>query len=230
MKNKQRLFSSLELAALLLLPLLLLACAVCELPQKALWMFLGAILACVPFLLSFEYRKPTAPQLMPLIILSAVAAVGRILFAATPNFKPVTAVVILAGATLGRSQGFLCGALAALASNLFFGQGAWTPWQMFAWGLIGYLSGVLTKAGWLRGRASAALWGFAACCLYGLILDSWTIIGFISPLTPAATLTAYGAGVPFTLIHAFSTVLFLFLLYRPWRRILRRILRKYDLT
>ena len=187
-----------EIVSLLFLPALLVFCAVFDFPRKALLIFMGAVLACIPFLLSFENQKPTAPQLMPLIILASVAAVGRILFAATPNFKPVTAVVILAGITLGRSQGFLCGALAALASNLFFGQGAWTPWQMFAWGLVGYLSGILTQAGFLRRKAGVLVWGFLSCLM-----------------------------LPFTLIHALSTVLFLLLLYRPWCRIIRRMQTKY---
>lgn len=216
-----------EIVSLLFLPALLVFCAVFDFPRKALLTFMGAVLACIPFLLSFENQKPTAPQLMPLIILASVAAVGRILFAATPNFKPVTAVVILAGITLGRSQGFLCGALAALASNLFFGQGAWTPWQMFAWGLVGYLSGVLTQAGFLRRKAGVLVWGFLSCLIYGFLLDSWTIIGFVSPLTPGAAMATYGAGLPFTLIHALSTVLFLLLLYRPWCRIIRRMQTKY---
>ena len=216
-----------EIVSLLFLPALLVFCAVFDFPRKALLTFMGAVLACIPFLVSFENQKPTAPQLMPLIILASVAAVGRILFAATPNFKPVTGVVILAGITLGRSQGFLCGALAALASNLFFGQGAWTPWQMFAWGLVGCLSGVLSRRGLLRGRLSAAIWGALFSLLYGLIMDSWTVVGFIAPLTPAAALAAYGAGLPFSLIHALSTVLFLLLLYRPWCRIIRRMQTKY---
>ena len=227
MRKSHRFWQGLAALSLVFLPLLLLWCAWRNPPYKALLLFLGVSLSCVPFFFTFETERPTAAQLMPLIILAAAAAAGRVLFAAVPNFKPVTAIVIIAGVTLGKNQGFLCGALAALASNLFFGQGAWTPWQMFAWGLVGCLSGVLSRRGLLRGRLSAAVWGALFSLLYGLIMDSWTVVGFIAPLTPAAALAAYGAGLPFSLIHALSTVLFLLLLYRPWCRIIRRMQTKY---
>ena len=74
---------------------------------------------------------------MPTLVLAALAAAGRILFGPIPDFKPVSAIAIIAGATLGRRNGFMVGALAALTSNFFFGQGMWTPWQMYAWGLGG---------------------------------------------------------------------------------------------
>ncbi|MFR3452057.1 MAG: ECF transporter S component [Collinsella sp.] len=76
---------------------------------------------------------------MPTLVLAACAAAGRILFAPIPDFKPLSAIAIIAGATLGPRNGFMVGALAALTSNFFFGQGLWSPWQMYAWGVVGYV-------------------------------------------------------------------------------------------
>ena len=86
---------------------------------------------------------------MPTVVLAALAAAGRILFAPIPDFKPVSAIAIIAGVAFGRKSGFMVGSLAALASNFFFGQGVWTPWQMYAWGLVGYgdLSGGANRPG-----------------------------------------------------------------------------------
>src|SRR6266536_4929959 len=69
--------------------------------------------------------------------LAAAAAGGRILFAAIPGVQPVTVIAVAAGVALGARAGFGVGALAALASNFFLGQGPWTPWQMLGWGACG---------------------------------------------------------------------------------------------
>ena len=69
--------------------------------------------------------------------LAALAVLGRIAFAPVPNVKPTTDIVLLSGFVLGGAPGFAVGAVAALASNLFFAQGPWTPWQMAAWGAVG---------------------------------------------------------------------------------------------
>ena len=66
--------------------------------------------------------------------LGATAAAGRVLFAAIPGVQPVTVIAVVAGAALGARAGVAVGALAAFVSNFFLGQGAWTPWQMLAWG------------------------------------------------------------------------------------------------
>src|SRR5688500_164645 len=85
----------------------------------------------------YERAHPTARVLALVAALAALAAIGRIAFAPIPNVKPTTDIVLLAGYVLGGAPGFAVGAVAALASNLFFGQGPWTPWQMAAWGLVG---------------------------------------------------------------------------------------------
>ena len=138
-----RILSRLEIPALLAVLAGLGLSAVFQIDQTALLSMGVVVGAIVVFFARFEASQPMLRQIMPTVVLAALAAAGRILFAAVPDFKPVSAIAIVAGAVFGRQTGFMVGALAALVSNLFFGQGPWTPWQMYAWGLIGYFAGVL---------------------------------------------------------------------------------------
>ena len=97
----------------------------------------------LPFLLVFEHRKPMARELVLLATLSALAVAGRAAFFMLPQFKPVVAIVILTAVTLGPEAGFLVGAVSGFVSNFFFGQGPWTPFQMFSWGIVGFIAGVI---------------------------------------------------------------------------------------
>lgn len=211
-------------------PVVLAAAAASGLRQTAL-LSLAVVAAAVALLFAgFERSRPALRQVMPAVVLGALAAAGRVLFAPVPDVKPVSAVCILAGVVFGRRCGFMVGALAALVSNFFFGQGPWTPWQMYGWGLVGYLAGVLADAGIFdRVRPAVYVYGFLSGLLYGVILDSWHVMGYVSPLTWESALLAYGAGMPFNLVHGVSTVVFLLALYAPWRKKLERIRAKYGL-
>src|SRR5689334_2919671 len=100
--------------------------------QLAAYGLLG--LALVVGFAWYERTHPSAKTLALVATLAALAAIGRIAFAPLPNVKPTTDIVLISGFTLGGAPGFAVGAIAAIASNLFFGQGPWTPWQMVAWG------------------------------------------------------------------------------------------------
>ena len=106
----------------------------------------------VPFLLVYDKRRPQARDLMPIAVMAALCVVGRVAFVAIPlpSFKPVSAIVIITAIVFGPETGFLTGALGAFASNFLFGQGPWTPWQMFCWGMIGFIAGLLHNAGYFR--------------------------------------------------------------------------------
>lgn len=204
--------------------------------------FIGLCIICLsmlPFFMVFEDRKPQARELLLIAVLSALAVVGRMAFFMLPQFKPVSAMVIIAGVGLGPEAGFLVGALSGFVSNFFFGQGPWTPWQMFAYGIIGFLAGLLFARG--RKKARSARWErlhLTALCVYGG-LSTFFIYGFL--LDFSAALTATGtfsgpvllakmlSGIPFNLIHAGSTVIFLLFLARPMERKLDRIKTKYGL-
>jgi len=117
----------------------------------------AVLLECmVPFFLVFEGRKPQARELVLVASLCALGVAGRAAFFMLPQFKPVLALTIISGVALGGETGFLVGAMTMLASNVLFSQGPWTPFQMFAMGIIGFLAGVLFRRGWLR-RSRAAL-------------------------------------------------------------------------
>ena len=118
------------------------------------------------FLLRFENSRPRARDIVPVVVMSAIAALGRAAFAALPGFKPMSAVVIVTGLSFGPQSGFLCGALGALCSNMLLGQGMWTPWQMYAWGVMGYLAGLWRNTPLLRSRGGTILYGGAAALLY----------------------------------------------------------------
>lgn len=145
-----------EAVAIAGVPAVLAACVALRVQQTAV-LSLVVVLGCLAvFFAGFEQSRPRLRDTMPVAVLAALAAAGRILFAPIPSFKPVSAIAIIAGAAFGRRSGFLVGALAALVSNFFFGQGPWSPWQMYGWGLVGWLGGVLAQIGLFGAGAAPA--------------------------------------------------------------------------
>ena len=211
----------------LLVPAAMIACILLQSPQTALLSTLVLLAALTPFFLAFERQKPRSRDFMPVVVLTALSVTGRLLFAALPNFKPVSAIVILAGVCFGQQSGFLTGALSALVSNLFFGQGPWTPWQMYAWGLMGYVAGALASTKLFRRPWAVLPYGFLASFGYGFLMNSWTLFSFVQPVTWQAALATYGAALAFDATHAVSTVAFLSVTLLPWQKELRRIRQKY---
>lgn len=169
----------------------------------------------------------TLTRLISIAVMTALAVFGRIAFAAIPNFKPTLAIVILAGMALGSASGGVVGAMAALLSNFYFGQGIWTPVQMFAMAICGILAGLLTKCKFLKKLWEILLFGLMSAFLYGMIMDTWHVLCFVRPLQKSAVLTALLASIPFNATHALATVLFLGLFAMPFLRRLERILEKY---
>lgn len=226
----------LEVVLLAAVPLAMGLALVAGFAQTALLMLLVVTVVLALFFAGYEAGRPALRQIMPTLVLSALAAAGRILFAAVPDFKPVSAIAIIAGATLGRRNGFMVGALAALASNFFFGQGMWSPWQMYAWGMVGYLGGVLASAGVFDNRATGkprmvalVTCGLASGALYGVIINAYGVLGFVRPFTWPGALAYVAASLPFDVIHGVATAVFLAVLYGPWTRRINRVARKYGL-
>ena len=227
--------AAIEAALLAAVPLVMGACLAVRAVSSAMLM-LGVVAAVIVlFFMRYEAGRPALRQIMPTLVLAAAAAAGRLLFAPIADFKPVSAIAIIAGATLGRQNGFMVGALAALTSNFMLGQGMWTPWQMYAWGLVGYLGGVAADAGaFTRADGSARMGaliaaGIGSAVVYGAVINAYDIIGFVQPLTWAGAAARVLSALPFDLMHAFATCVFLALLYVPWTRRIARVVRKYDL-
>ena len=208
---------------LLAVPTVLGACAVLDLQQTALLSALVVVAALVVFMAGYDRSAPRLRDIVPATVLAAVAVAGRVLLAAVPSAKPVSAICIIAGIVFGRRNGFMVGALAALVSNFFMSQGAWTPWQMYAWGLVGWLAGVLEEHGLFEQRWAVLAYGFASGLLYGAILNLWSLIGFFHPQSLAQALTILAPAIPLDLVHGAATVGFLLALYVPWRTKLERV-------
>ena len=187
--------------------------------------------AIIPFCVMFESRKPRARELVTLSVLCALAVAGRTAFFMLPQFKPVVALVIIAGVCFGGETGFLVGAVTGFASNFFLGQGPWTPWQMFTFGIIGFIAGILFKHGFLRKtKTSLSIFGFLATfLLYGGIMNPASVIMWQNTITRNMILSAYLAGVSFDIVHALSTAFFLWILSAPMLEKLERVRVKYGL-
>lgn len=195
---------------------------------------IAVLLECMlPFFLVFEGRKPKARELVIIAVLVAVGVAGRSVFFMLPQFKPVLALTIIAGVAFGGETGFLVGALTMLISNMIFGQGPWTPWQMFATGIIGFLTGVLFKKGWLR-RNKISLAVFGAICavvVYGGIMNPASALMWSGEnLSWSMIFAYYLTGFPMDLVHAFATAFFLIVIAEPMLEKLDRIKTKYGLV
>lgn len=183
----------------------------------------------VPFLLNFEGRRPKAAELAVTAALCAIAIAGRAAFFALPFFKPMLAVVIISAAALGPETGFVVGAVTMLVSNMMYGQGPWTPWQMLALGGCGLVAGMvfyLLKAP--KNRVFLCTFGFlSALVIYGGIMNPASVLMYQPEPTLQMILAAYATGLPTDLTHAAATVLMLWLLGPAMLRRLERIKVKY---
>jgi len=186
----------------------------------------------IPFALIFESRKPRARELIVIAVLCAIAVAGRAAFFMVPQFKPVAAIVIISGAALGGEAGFLVGAMTAFVSNMFMGQGPWSPYQMFAFGVIGFLAGILFKNGATkRKKAALCIFGFLSVFLiYGGIMNPASVLLFQSAQTWGMFAAAYIRGIPYDAVHASATVFFLLAAAGPMLEKLDRIKLKYGMA
>ncbi|MEA4933880.1 MAG: ECF transporter S component, partial [Lawsonibacter sp.] len=185
--------------------------------------------ALIPMLFRFEGAKPQSRQLVLLAGLTALAAAGRAAFFMLPQFKPVAAVVILSGVVFGGQAGFLVGVSSMLVSNFFYVQGAWTPWQMAAMGLVGFLAGWLGR--WVsRGRLWLCLYGFfSVILLYGGILNPASVLMYQPYPTWEMIVASWFLGFPLDLVHGAATAFFLWVAGPLFLEKLNRIRIKYGL-
>lgn len=186
------------------------------------------ILACVPFLIRFERGAADARRLILIAALTALSVLGRMAFAPVPGFKPVTAMVVITAMYFGGEAGFLTGALSAVISNFYFGQGPWTPFQMFAWGIIGFISGLISEP-LKRSKIVLAVYAMLSGVLYSFLMDIWTVLWADGYFNISRYIAALASAAPFTAVYAVSNLVFLFLLSPPIGKILERIKTKYAL-
>jgi Squalene-hopene cyclase C-terminal domain/Prenyltransferase and squalene oxidase repeat len=179
----------------------------------------------------YERSHPSARVLALVATMAALAALGRIAFAPLPNVKPTTDIVLISGAALGGAPGFAVGALAALTSNLFFGQGPWTPWQMAAWGGVGIAGALLHRVtrGHLGRVPLAAACGVAGLA-YGAVLNFSTWATYTGDHSLGAYTAIAGTALPFDIAHAAGNVAFALAFGPALLRALERFRRRFEVT
>ncbi len=215
----------------LLIPLTVIAGTVLLDSRKYYFISLAVIIeTLVPFFVMFESRRPYAKEVVIIAVMCAIAVVGRVAFEMLPQFKPVAALVIISGIMLGGEAGFLVGATSAFVSNFFFGQTPFTPWQMLAFGLIGFLSGFIYRKGMPEKRTGLCIFGFlATVIIYGGILNPVSVILGQPDVTVGMIVTAYVTGFAFDVVHAVATAVFLYFIAKPMGEKLSRIKKKYGI-
>lgn len=201
---------------------------------KGRWYYLTSTLiileVMIPFFLAFETRRPQARELVTLAVMCALSVAARVVVL-IPNFKPMTAIIMLTGIALGAQSGFVCGAAGAFASNFFFSQGPWTPWQMMAYGLAGFLAGAIfhkripERRPWVL-----AVFGFVLIVtLIGPLLDCCTLLTTGSRLSWKYAAAVFGAGFIYNVQHAAACAVTLLLVSRPLLSKLDRLKAKYGM-
>lgn len=187
----------------------------------------------LPFFLAFEGRKPQVRELVSIAVMAALAVAGRVAIP-IPNFKAVTAIVMITGIAFGPQAGFMTGAIAAFASNFFYSQGPWTPWQMLSYGMCGLICGILfcnRKVQKTRYFIPAVSIFSFFCILFlaGPLLDSATLFTTGSRISWKFALAVYTAGLLHNITHGLSCAATILLIGKPLLAKLERLKTKYGL-
>jgi len=194
--------------------------------QLASFLILGAVL--LGGFAWYERSRPPSQVVALVAALAAMAIAGRIAFAAFPNVKPTTDIVVFAGYALGPAPGFAVGALTGLVSNFWFGQGPWTPWQMAGWGLCGVLGSLLALGARNASRFTlAALCGFAGIA-YGLLLNFSLMATYGGDLSWQRFVTLEARAIPFDAAHAIGNVAFALIAGPALVRMLVRFRQRFE--
>ena len=230
-KNSRRGFWAVILVALVLIPFTVWISWYLGDRKYYIASVLIMVYSMVPFFLSFEKRKPRPREMTTLAVMCAIAVVSRTIFIAVPHFKPIGAVVMITAMAFGPQAGFMTGSLSMLISDIIFGQGPWTPWQMFSFGMIGFVSGLMAKGGILSEKRPVvnAVIGFFMIFLFaGPILDTSTVFTMMQ-LPGFSAAAIYLAGIPVNAIHGSAVALGMLLLTKPMMEKLNRIKIKYGM-
>lgn len=188
-----------------------------------------AFLSCVPFFIRFERGKSAVRELVVIAVMTAFSIVGRLIFAPVPGFKPVTAMTVISGIALGPEAGFLVGSLTAVVSNFFFGQGPWTPFQMFTWGLLGFISGIIFFKKQDPNKVILCMLGALGGVAFSLLMDIWTTFSLDGTFLWKRYFANVASSLPFMAIYVVSNIAFLLVLTNPFLSKLNRIKTKYGI-
>ena len=211
--------------------MVIMAIGVWDIRRYYIMSLIVAVISTGFFFARFEGRRPKSREIVIPAVLTGVAVASRLLFFAMPQFKPIAAVVIIAGIAFGAETGFMTGSLSIFVSNMFLGQGPWTPWQMLGLGLVGFFAGLIFKTERSQSRWGMTAYGFLSVILiYGFIVDTYSAFSFMYDLSLLSVLGVYAAGVPFNAVFAFCTALTLFIFAKPLLQKLERVKLKYGIV
>lgn len=186
-----------------------------------------ALVSCFMVYSAYERKSGGIRRMVIISVMVAMAVAGRCIFAPVPGFKPVTAIVVIAAVYLGSEAGFITGSLTALISDMFFGAGPWTPFQMCALGLMGIIAGIPYMKNLLKNRVWLILYGVLAGAVYSAIMDIWTVLSIDGTFNISRYWAAVITSIPFILIYSISDVVFLMILIKPIGKKLERINKKH---
>lgn len=190
-----------------------------------------AVIACFPIYYKYEKKELNTKELVLIAVLTTTAVLGRVLFYMIPAITPMTAIIIIVGICMGSEVGFLVGSLSAISSNMLFGQGPWTPFQMLSWGIIGFIAGVpLIQKILKRNYWFLIIYGIFAGIFFSFFMDIWTVFSLDRQFSWVRYLALLGTALPYTISYCFANAFFSCLLFRTIQKKLQRILIKYDLN
>lgn len=222
------------LVGISLIALLLIVSMVPETPfYRINWALFSVIivgLALGLFFRRFEHQGVSSKEVALIAALASLAAIARVPFAVIMSLQPTTFLVMISGYVFGPQTGFMVGALAALVSNFFLGQGPWTPWQMFCWGMCGVGGALLGAKAKDYKPAAFALLGFVNGYLFGWVMNVWHWVSFIYPLTWETFLATYALSFPFDTVHAIGNAAFSLVFGKSFYHILRRFKKKLTVS
>jgi len=189
------------------------------------------LLIFLALMVLYERSSNRSKEIAVIAILGTFSAVARVPFAAIPNVQPCTFIILVSGYVFGPFAGFMIGAETALLSNFFLGQGPWTPWQMFAWGIIGIIGWLfrITMHGRKHEFIAFLILGFFSGYIYGIIMNVWYWLAFIYPLTWQSFLMVESTSIWFDTLHALGNVVFIDLFAIDFIKLLERYKLRYGL-
>lgn len=185
------------------------------------------IIVLVPVLVHFERRKVEAEEIVLIALMGSIAAVARVPFASLPSVQPTSFIIMVTAYVFGPQIGMLVGAMAAFISNMFLGQGPWTPWQMFCWGMIGFSSGLLRNTWVMQKQIPRLIFGFVWGYIFGWVMNLWMVFQYDTTLSLKAWIIYGASSFYYDLNHSLSNVFFNMVFFKTWSRILGRVKDKY---
>ncbi|MEG0229085.1 MAG: ECF transporter S component [Oscillospiraceae bacterium] len=209
-----------------LIPVFIIAGSIIFKDKQSSWIILCVtICAIIPFFLTFEKGKSSIKEMIIIAVMVSIGVLGRMIIP-IPGFKPVTAIIIITAMYFGSEMGFITGALTAFISNFWFGQGPWTPFQMFVWGLIGFVAGMIAKQ-LKSSKILLIIYGAFSGVVFSLFMDIWTVLWWDNSFNFARYITAVISSSSFIFIYAISNIIFLLIFVEPIGSKLERIKNKY---